>query len=123
MDMDIFTTTPVSDEVIAKLGEGLPYTKVGRSEPDPWHGPDFLPGGGLAVDRVYFLDLSGEDEDGWWGTMDEVVARALALIPGELAFVNEWDSVMLDRTAEGEVRYRAEDAFYRPFLVKSLGPV
>ena len=61
--MDIFTTTPVSDEVIAKLSEGLSYTRVGRSRPDPSHGPDFLPSGGLAVDRVYFLALSGEEED------------------------------------------------------------
>jgi hypothetical protein len=123
MDMDILTVTPVSDEVIAKLGEGLSYTRVGRNRPDPWHGPDFLPSGGLAVDRVYFLDLSGEDEDGWWAVMDEVMVRALALIPGELAFVNEWDSIMVDRTAQGEVRYRHKDPYYRPFLIKSLGPV
>jgi hypothetical protein len=121
--MDIFTTTPVSDEVIAKLGEGLSYTRVGRSQPDTWHGPDYLPSGGLAVARVYFLNLSGEDEDGWWPVMDEVMVRALALIPGELAFVNEYDTLMVDRTAEGEVRYRINDPYYRPFLVKSLGPV
>ena len=89
MDMDIFTTTLVPDEVIAKLGEGLVYTKVGRSRPDPWHGPDFLPSGGLAVDRVHFLDLSGRDDDLWMPTLDEVIARALALIPGELAFIDE----------------------------------
>jgi hypothetical protein len=123
MDMDIFTTTPVSDEVIAKLGEGLIYTRVGRSEPGPWHGPDYLPSSGPGVDRVYFLDLSGEDEDGWWGVRDEVISRALALIPGELAFVNEWGNSMVDRTAAGEVRYRHKDPYCRPFLVKSLGPV
>jgi hypothetical protein len=30
---------------------------------------------------------------------------------------------MVDRTADGEVRYRHKDPYCRPFLVKSLGPV
>ena len=123
MDAHIHTTVPVPDQVISQLVAGLPATRAGHSFVEDWMGPDYLPSRGVVVDRVYFLDLIEGPTEEWMVTMDEVISRALALIPGELAIVTEYDTVMVDRTAEGEVRYRSPDDFYRPYLVKSLGPV
>lgn len=123
MDAHIHATVPVPEQVIARLVAALPATRAGRSLIDDWMGPEYLPSRGATVDRVYFLDLIEGPTEEWMATMDEVIARALALIPGELAIVTEFDFVMVDRTADGEVRYRATDDFYRPYLLKSLGPV
>lgn len=126
MDFDVYVPIPIDDAVRAAICTPVPDLKFGSLPIDAKLaaslGQEYLPSRRPVVDRILVFQ-HGEDDDDVFVRMDEVIARALALIPGELAIVTEFDFVMVDRTAEGEVRYRATDDYYRPFLVKSLGPV
>ena len=126
MDFDVFVPEPLDEAVRAAIcapADKLEFFRMPHHPPTAATlGQEYLPSKRLVADRICVAQLD-EVSDAVFVRMDEVIARALALIPGELAIVTEFDSVMVDRTAEGEVRYRHRDPYYRPFLVKSLGPV
>jgi hypothetical protein len=126
MDFDVYVPVPIDDAVRDAVCAPVENLGFGRLSIDAELavslGKEYLPSKRPVVDRILVFQ-EGADGDDVFVRMDEVIARALALIPGELAIVTEYDSVMVDRTAQGEVRYRHKDPYYRPFLLRSLGPV
>lgn len=125
MNFDILSPGPIDEAARAAICAPLDLLRFSQFEvnrpPNVDLGLEALPSGRPVVGRIGVLQLE-EYSDDRFVRMDEIAARALAHLQGELSVFTEFDTVMLDRTAEGEVRYRAATDDYRPFLVKSLGP-